>query len=97
MLPEVCLGCKACCTNVGVNLFEEDNIPENMIETIALRPDKYPPLGREFKFMKHKINGECIALTTDGRCSIYETRPTVCVDFERGSKDCLDLLDKLGV
>jgi Fe-S-cluster containining protein len=32
----------------------------------------------------------CVWLARDGTCKHYEYRPTVCRDFERGGKDCLD-------
>ncbi len=36
----------------------------------------------------------CTALTADGRCSIYSSRPMVCVTFEAGGKDCLDTVKR---
>jgi Fe-S-cluster containining protein len=32
----------------------------------------------------------CTALTADGRCSIYEGRPLVCVFYAPGGPDCLE-------
>ena len=97
-LPESCLGCKGCCTNMGVNIFDNEDIlfPVEMTEVIYLRTDLYPPLGRRVRIMKHKENKECIALDSDtGHCSVYEYRPRVCKDFERGSQECLDSLGRL--
>lgn len=97
MLPDTCLGCKGCCTNMGVNIFDDEDIifPIELTKLIYLRPDLYPPLGKRFRVMKHKENGECIALDENGYCSIYEYRPMVCKDFERGSQECLDSLGRL--
>lgn len=97
-LPESCLGCKGCCTSVGVNIRDTEDIifPVELTEIIYLRPDLYPPLGKRFRVMKHKENKECIALDDNGHCTIYEYRPQVCKDFERGSQECLDSIDWLG-
>lgn len=97
-LPDSCLGCKGCCTNMGVTIQDNEDIifPIELTELIYLRPDIYPPLGRRFRIMKRKLNGECIALDSDtGHCTIYEYRPMVCKDFDRGSQDCLDALGRL--
>lgn len=98
ILPDSCLGCKGCCYNMCVNILETEDIlfPIELTEIIYLRPDLYPPLGRKARIMRRKENKECIALDANGHCSIYENRPLVCKEFERGSKDCLDSLDRLG-
>lgn len=92
-LPESCLGCKGCCTNMGVNILDTEDIlfPVEMTETTIT------PKGRVFRWMKHKLNGECIALDSNtGYCTIYDYRPTICKDFQRGSEECLNSLDRLG-
>lgn len=83
---------------MGVNIFPDEDIlfPIELTEIIYLRPDKYPPLGKPYRVMRHKPNGECIALTDNGFCSINDFKPKICKDFERGSKECLDSLDRLG-
>lgn len=42
----------------------------------------------------HMLHFECrcTALTAEGRCGIYETRPQVCRVFKAGGVDCLDTL-----
>ena len=97
MLPESCKGCKGCCTNSGVNIFNDENIlfPIELTEIVRLRPDLYPG-GKPFRMMRHKENGECIALDSEtGICTIYDIRPKVCKDFERGSDECLSALIRL--
>ena len=54
-----------------------DNVPEELVKA-----------SRAFMRMR---DDACIALKNN-RCSIYENRPAVCRDFERGSKRCLDKL-----
>jgi len=92
ILPDSCLGCRGCCTNSGVNVFDTD---DNRI-TVEMTVTTITPNGRVFRWMKHKENKECIALNEAGQCSIYEYRPQVCKDFERGCTECLDSLDRLG-
>ena len=92
ILPDSCLGCKGCCTNMGVNILDSEDIlfPIEMTQTTIT------PKGRPLRWMKRKTNGECIALDSDtGHCTIYSDRPQVCKDFERGLQDCLDALGRL--
>ena len=56
------------------------------VGVVPLRLTKVGQFGaREMR----QRGGACIALARDGRCSIYEDRPQVCRDFQRGSEECL--------
>lgn len=78
-----CLDCAACCVGLDVELVPGmDDVPDPMVEW------REEEGGIAVPYMMRRATGECIALTVDGRCSIYETRPSECRAFERGSSDC---------
>lgn len=73
-IPSVaCQGkCVACCCPVG-NLmtdFERDRI----IQRTGIRPNELPP---DVVGTGVKVQG-CNLLTRDGKCSVYDIRPTIC-------------------
>lgn len=88
-IPE-CQDCGICCRAsvpdyVELSDFEIDNIPERMVKWI----DTFP-------FMRMR-KGACIAFRScESRCScaVYEHRPNVCRDFERGGSRCRHFLQQ---
>lgn len=78
-----CEGCGLCCFLSVELVAGMDDVPDELTEVVD--DDGYESLQMKIH------NGHCIALTEDGRCSIYERRPTVCRDFEFGSDRCLDM------
>lgn len=72
-----CGTCRLCCHAEVVTLEEQDDrtlFDPDMLYTIPLED------GPAWA-MKHKPNGECIALA-EGGCSIYEIRPIICRTFD---------------
>lgn len=68
-----------CCAGWTIDVLPGlDEVPDRMVKEDRL----LGPVMRE-------RNGACIALR-DGRCSIYESRPKVCRDFEAGGDACRD-------
>jgi Fe-S-cluster containining protein len=41
--------------------------------------------------MRQHPDGRCIALGADNACTIYDTRPTVCRQFDPGCPECRKL------
>ncbi len=76
--PASCEGCGACCRGWEIEVWWSDVVP------LRLRKE-----DRLLGPVMRQRQGACIALTRDGRCSIYEDRPLVCRDFQRGSEECL--------
>jgi len=78
--PELpaCAGCGLCCHLVVELRVSGDDVPADMVvERNGLR------------FMDQHGDGACVALDRHTRlCSIYETRPQTCRDFERGADLC---------
>jgi uncharacterized protein len=77
-----CTSCARCCHQV-VDLVEGiDRVPEAwVVEHGGLR------------CMDQRADGACVALDPVTRlCTIYENRPTVCREFERGGELCRQVL-----
>jgi len=71
-----------------VMVYEEDS------ERLADRADELTHFIRGRCFMRKK-EGHCIALVQVGehwQCSIYEQRPGLCREFERGCGTCRTLV-----
>ncbi len=72
--PLVCGRCRECCKGFRVLDIED--------------ADMYEVFWKEgVSYLAQKENGDCIYLRDEG-CSIYETRPQECRDF-----DCRDYKD----
>jgi Fe-S-cluster containining protein len=89
-LPE-CTECGHCCFFDDpryVMLFEGD------FERLGARADELTVEIAGRVFMRSR-EGHCIALRQDGErwlCSIYEQRPFLCRDFQRGCDTCHDVV-----
>lgn len=72
-----CAGCGNCC-HLLVELAPGDDVPEDLVAEHA-----------GVRCMDQHGDGACVALDPVTRlCSIYERRPQVCRDFQRGSALC---------
>lgn len=77
-----CGRCDALCCRLTVVVFDEDAIPVHLVEFDA----------RGVRTMARDADGWCVAL--DGathRCTIYDTRPTICRKFAMAGPYCLDV------
>jgi Fe-S-cluster containining protein len=77
-----CDRCDALCCRLTVVVFDEDAIPEHLVEHDA----------QGLRVMARDADGWCVAL--DGstfRCSIYTTRPTICRKFAMAGPYCLEV------
>mgnify|MGYP000095739552 CR=1 FL=1 len=72
-----CAGCGKCC-HLLVDLSPGDDVPEEfVVEHSGMR------------CMDQQGDGACIALDVQTQlCTIYERRPQVCRDFNRGEALC---------
>lgn len=72
-----CAGCGKCC-HLVVELNPLDRVPEEwVVEHDGVR------------CMEQRGNGACVALDDATQlCTIYDSRPQVCRDFERGAALC---------
>lgn len=93
--PEMCSTCIAscCCLPLEVKLedllrlevlsLDETELPEGKIVKILKQKKivkSYRTSSRLF-MMESKSGGECIFLSKDRRCTVYEKRPDVCRSF----------------
>ncbi|MDO6441006.1 MULTISPECIES: YkgJ family cysteine cluster protein [unclassified Marinobacter] len=75
-----CSNCEACCCRLEVMLISETGVPERFIET-----DKWGG-----QTMARSEDGWCAALDRSTMsCSIYESRPFICREFEMGGYECI--------
>jgi Fe-S-cluster containining protein len=89
-----CLTCSACCRgHAGV-------IPVSASDLVRFRAAGRPELALRVvpghfgdEAMETRYDGACVHLGRPGlphHCSIYEVRPDICGEFERGSWQCLE-------
>lgn len=76
-----CAGCGRCC-HLLVELAPGDDVPESLVVEHA-----------GVRCLDQHGDGACVALDPVTRlCTIYERRPQVCRDFQRGSNLCRRIL-----
>jgi Fe-S-cluster containining protein len=76
-----CAGCGRCC-HLTVELRAGDVVPEEFVAEHA-----------GVRCMDQRGDGACVALDATTRlCTIYETRPQTCRDFQRGGTLCRQIL-----
>lgn len=81
-----CAGCGACCRHFRVSFYhgELDTQPGGYVPaelTTQITPFRACMKGTEAG------HGRCIAQQDDGRCAIYENRPSVCREFPVFTED----------
>jgi Fe-S-cluster containining protein len=90
-----CDKCGACCK--GSLIIEADDL-DVLREPRLIDADRHHA-GKSVDQMVHEIQTEwkaillacgspCLFLGTDNRCSIYPTRPNVCVGMQAGDEQC---------
>ena len=72
-----CFGCGCCCRHFRVSFYqgELDSQPGGVVPadlTVPVTPFRVAMKGTEHG------NGRCVSQLDDGRCGIYENRPSVC-------------------
>jgi len=82
-----CDGCGACCRSKLVDVYEVDILREPRIaqQMMALREAGF---DGEVGYLNCIGNGGCAFLNDENCCSIYPTRPSICVLYEPGDDDC---------
>jgi Fe-S-cluster containining protein len=77
-----CAGCGRCCHQVV-----------ELVEGVDHMPEKFVVEHDGVRCMEQRGDGACVALHPVTRlCTIYEDRPQVCREFERGSELCRRVL-----
>jgi len=83
-----CSNCQACCCQLEVQILTDTGVPFHYIAH-----DKW---GSEV--MKRADDGWCQALDRNTlMCSIYESRPLICREFEMASDECITERDIAGL
>ncbi len=82
-----CLRCGACCTSPSARHVP---VTGRDWDRLADRADELTDWTESHAFMRME-RGRCIALADDAdrlRCTVYERRPDVCRELERGGPAC---------
>ncbi len=81
----ICAGCGRCCHQVVELVAGVDVVPEAMVvEHDGLR------------CLEQRGDGACVALDPVTKlCTIYENRPRVCREFDRGGELCVQVLERM--
>lgn len=75
-----CANCEACCCRQVAMLFNDTEVPDNLIEINT----------QGERSMMRLADGWCKALDRNTMtCSIYEKRPWICREFEMGACECI--------
>lgn len=75
-----CNQCGKCCTNIYLIYGDDTITSEAQFEKIKRKDPEY----RHFKPVhetEHGLQFQCIHLTAENQCSIYEDRPTFCKSY----------------
>ena len=80
-----CDGCGACCRSKLVDVYEVDVLRDSRIAQ-QMSPLREPGFDGEIGYLNCVSRGGCAFLDDESCCSIYPTRPTVCVLFEPGDE-----------
>jgi len=76
-----CSTCQACCCRLEVMLMGDDDVPPELTEQ-----DSWGGW-----VMARLDDGWCAALNRKSMlCTIYESRPMICRDYQAGDSDCLE-------
>ncbi len=98
-----CQACGACCIHAGDVPVEasDDPVPRHLTRSVRGR------IGfgsweaeRGTRVMARRACNSCAALSQSGGrnvCRIYDSRPSVCREFEAGSSECLEARKKGGL
>ena len=89
-----CLRCGGACCKIDWAIAFDKDEPVPRWLSIPGRKLAGDLLSNE-RMMRKNADKSCIALE-NGRCTIYELRPTLCQEFETGSECCLEAMAVIG-
>jgi Fe-S-cluster containining protein len=98
--PSPCDNCGLCCNKLIIEIQHIDVVrAPNLLPIVQLQtPDRPRDSLWENEYMLACGSAmPCGMLTDDLKCSIYPTRPNVCISFEVGSEQCQTLREDYGL
>ena len=93
--PE-CDRCGLCCRDLIVEIGHVDVVREPKLRTAIIEAHAAGPDDWEAEYILCACK-PCPMLGADNLCTIYPTRPNVCVAFEAGSEQCRELRERRGL
>lgn len=93
-----CDCCGACCRTfpILVSIGDAQREPRILQEAPRLEPWNRTSEW-EFKLHPLPFSRGCLYLGEDDRCTVYETRPSVCRMFQAGSAECAEARARVGL
>lgn len=95
LVPD-CTSCGLCCAiGMAIPVHKGEDVPKRYLRSVR-NSMGFARWEAETHWQMHVKDGCCQALKQGPNgtcmCKIYARRPTVCREFERGSEDCLGIL-----
>lgn len=94
-----CGSCRACCRGDAIVLHPEHGDDPSQYETEEMPQSMQAEVDKMFGvnrgralILKRAENGDCLYLSRETGCTIYERRPAICREF-----NCAKMVDKLGL
>lgn len=102
MMRYECDQCGACCRNLIIEIDHIDVVREPSLLPVVTLLDGGGRVQYESEWEKQYglacgSKHPCQKLGEDNRCTIYPTRPNVCVGFEPGSEQCQEIREAVGI
>jgi Fe-S-cluster containining protein len=93
-----CDMCGACCQTFPVLVSIGDGEREPRIAHEALRVSAWQR-SDDWEYQLHPLpfSRGCLFLGDDDRCTVYQSRPSVCRRFAAGSPECQEARARLGI
>jgi Fe-S-cluster containining protein len=88
MFEQVCRQCGHCCRTTIVEINYLDVLREPKLRKYLPKIPQSEITDDTVGVIAKKDLHGCPFLTLRGKCSIYRTRPNICVSFEPGSRQC---------
>ena len=99
--PYECDGCGACCKGtliVEANYLDVLREPRLLGADVTGRRTTIAELAEDDgRCILLAANKPCQFLSPEGRCTIYPTRPNVCVEMQAGDEQCQDARRRVGL
>lgn len=93
-----CTQCGACCRSFPIFASEADAVREPMIRQEARRlPEHLETTDKAYQLFPLPFHTRCPYLKDDELCRIYQSRPSVCRQFESGSEQCIEARRRQGI
>jgi Fe-S-cluster containining protein len=94
-----CKDCGLCCKKLIIEITHVDVVREPSLLPVVTLLDGNGRIQYDDDFDKeyNLTCGKPCAMLVGNRCSIYPTRPNICIQFEVGGEQCNELREENGM